>query len=308
MKRYLIFATLSVLLLAACGAKAENYEMESPVEPAIAYDGDMYEETVAEELSARETTGIAVQAAQQERLVIKNADLRIVVDDPEAKMDAISALADSLGGHVVSSDIYQTYADNGMKVPEGSITIRVPAERLDDVLKEIKADAVDVESENISGQDVTDQYVDLQSRLKAKKATEAKLLEILEQAQTTEETLNVYSELQVVQSDIEVLTGQINYYRQSAAMSLVSVSVIASEKAKPIEIGGWELGETASKAVQNLIDYLQGFVRFIITFIILVIPVLLTIALPFYLAFLAFRAFLRRRKKKAQKTAAPKKE
>lgn len=300
MKRYLIFATLAVLLLAACGAKAENYAMESPaVAPAM--DMDIYEETMTDDLSAR-STGTGVQAAEQERLVIKNADLRIIVDDPEAKMDAIAALADSLGGHVVTSNIYQTYADNGVKVPEGSITIRVPAERLDEALEKIKADVVEVDSENISGQDVTDQYVDLQSRLKAKKATEEKLLEILAQAQTTEETLAVYSELQVVQSDIEVLTGQINYYKQSAAMSSISVSVIASEKSKPIEIGGWKLGETASRAVQNLIDYLQGFVRFLITLVILIIPVLLTIVLPFYLAFLAVRAFLRRRKAQKEKT------
>ena len=160
----------------------------------------------------------------------------------------------------------------------------------------------EVNSENISGEDVTDQYVDLESRLKAKKAAEEKLLEFMEQAETTEETLAVYSQLQIIQSDIEILTGQMNYYERSAAMSSISVHIIAIEKSKPIEIGGWKLGETASKAVQNLIDYMQGFVRFLINFIILILPVLITIFLPIYLIFIGIRALLRKRRaKKAEK-------
>ncbi len=308
MKRFLFFASLALLLLTACGgAKAENYADESPA-LAPAQPLSVYTDEAAEDnASMRNTTGIAAEAIQQKRLVIKDADLRLVVDDPEKKMDEIVALANSLGGYVVNSEIYQTYADSGAKVPEGNISVRIPAEKMDTALEEIKTNVVEVDSENISGQDVTDQYVDLQSRLKAKKATEENLLKILAEAQTTEETLAVYSELQIIQSDIEVLTGQINYYEQSAAMSSINITLIASEKIQPIEIGGWKLGETTSKAVQNLINYLQGFVRFIITFVILVIPVLITIFLPFYLAFLALRAFLRRRKKKTVKTP-PQKE
>ncbi|RLD06288.1 MAG: hypothetical protein DRI32_02825, partial [Chloroflexi bacterium] len=228
---------------------------------------------------------------------------------PKAKMDEIVSLAKSLGGYVVSSNIYQTYADNGSEVPEGNISIRVPAEKLDAALAQIKAEVVEVDSENVSGEDVTDQYVDLQSRLKAKKAAEEKMLEIMAQAKTTEETLAVYSQLQIIQSDIEVLTGQINYYERSAAMSSISINVIASEKSKPIEIGGWKLGETASKSVQNLINYLQGFTRFIINLIILVLPVLVTIFLPFYLIFIGLRAIVRRnRKKKVSKITPETKE
>ncbi|MBT3713455.1 MAG: DUF4349 domain-containing protein, partial [Anaerolineae bacterium] len=193
---------------------------------------------------------------------------------------------------------YQSYADSGARVPEGNITIRVPSEKMDAALEQIKENAEEVNSENVSGEDVTDKYVDLQSRLKAKKAAEEKMLEIMAQATTTEETLAVYSQLQIIQSDIEVLTGQINYYERSAAMSSISVNVIATEKSKPIEIGGWKLGETASSAVQNLIDYLQGFVRFLINFIIFILPVLITLFLPFYLVFLGIRAIVRKRRAK----------
>jgi hypothetical protein len=309
MKRYWIILVAVLVMLTSCaGARSsadyameEGFAMEAPA--AAPMEMEVFAESM--DASAGNSVSSSVEAAQVERLVIKNADLTITVDDPEITIVDITALADALGGHVVSSNVYQTYANNGTRVPEGTITIRVPSESLNDALERIKEDAVEVENENVSGEDVTDQYVDLQSRLKAKKAAEAKLLEIMEQADTTEDTLNVYAQLQVIQSDIEVLTGQINYYERSAAMSSINVMVIATEKSKPIEIGGWELGETASEAVQDLIDYVQGFTRFMIRFVIFTLPVLVTLALPFYLVFLGVRALYRRnRKKKAEKAAA----
>lgn len=303
MKRYWIAVIAIIILLTGCASASEktmeaqnfapdmNMEMEMPAAPEAMMDSE-----------TRSVSGSSVEAAQQERLVIKNADLSITVDDPEAKIKAIATLANSLDGYVVSSNTYQSYANNGIKVPEGTITIRVPSESLDAALERIKADAVEVDSENVSGEDVTDQYVDLQSRLKAKKAAEEKMLEIMEQAKNTEETLATYSQLQIIQSDIEVLTGQINYYERSAALSSITVRVVATEKSKPIEIGGWELGETASEAIQDLIDYMQGFTQFLVRFIIFTLPVLITIFLPFYLVFLGIRAIVRRnRKKKAAK-------
>ena len=305
MKRYLIATLIVLVMLTGCGAAQSAAPLDS-MEQSVAFapmadmdDMEGFPEPMSEEAgSSRNTAGSSVEATQQERLVIKNADLRITVDDPEAKMDEIAELATSLGGHIVSSNTYQTYANSGVQVPEGNITIRIPSADLDDALDKIKDNVVEVDSENVSGEDVTDKYVDLQSRLKAKKAAEEKMLEFMQEAQTTEETLAVYTELQIIQSDIEVLTGQINYYERSAAMSSISVNVIASEKATPIEIGGWKLSETASDAVQNLIDYLQGFVRFMINFIIFVLPVLVTIFLPFYLVFIGIRALIRRNRKK----------
>lgn len=309
MKRYWIALLAALVLLSSCaGAGADNFAMEESVAMAPAAEpmADFAADSAME--GEMRSTSSGVEPAQQERLVIKNADLGITVDDPDVTIEEISELAESFGGHVVSSSTYQTYANNGVRVPEGEITIRVPSEELNDALKAIKASALEVDYENVSGEDVTDQYVDLQSRLKAKKAAEEKLLEIMDQAETTEDTLNVYYQLQQIQSDIEVLTGQINYYERSAAMSAISVRIVASEKNQPIEIGGWELGETASEAVQDLIDYMRGFTQFLIRFIIFILPVLLTIALPFYLVFLGIRALWRRRRAKKAAQAEMKEE
>lgn len=309
MKRYLIAVVIMLVLLTGCAgappspefAMEESYAPEGV--PMMDADMAVEAESMPNEAGERSTStsGTSVEAAQQERLVIKNANLSITVADPEEKIEAITALATSLGGYVVSSNTYQSYANSGERVPEGNITIRIPAEKLDSALEKIKANVDEVNSENVSGEDVTDQYVDLQSRLDAKEAAEAQMLKIMEDATTTEETLAVYSELQIIQSDIEVLKGQINYYERSAATSSISIEVIATEKTEPIEIGGWELGATASNAIQNLINYLQGFVKFMINFILFVLPVLFTLILPFYLVFIAVRAIIRRRRNKKEK-------
>ena len=233
-----------------------------------------------------------------ERLVIQNVDMSIVVADPKARMEEIADLAVEMGGFVVSSNIYQTtYGPNSIEVPEASMTIRVPSERLDEALEKVKADVVDVTYENRSGQDVTSQYVDLQSRLKAKQAAEAKLLEFLEASTETEDALAVYVQLQQIQSEIEVLKGQIQYYEESAALSAISIRLIAEETVKPIEIGGWKLQGTANDALQDLIQFTQGFTRFLIRFVLLILPALILIAIPAFLIFLGGRALFRRFKK-----------
>ena len=266
---------------------------------------DMYAlEAPASAPMARDATGQlltsnGVDVAQQvERKVIKDASLSVVVKDPEASMKAISALAEQLGGYVVSSSTSQSnYGPNNSSMPSGNISIRIPAEKLNDVLEQIKKDAVEVTSENISGQDVTDQYVDLTSRLSAKQAAEKKLTEIMEAAEKTEDVMAVYAQLQQVQSDIEVLKGQIKYIDQSAAMSSVNVYLAAEESIQPIQIGPWKPEGAAKQAVEDLVYFFQNFVEFLIRFVIFTLPALIMIAIPLFLVYLGGRAIYRRFRK-----------
>ena len=269
-------------------APAMEMPAAAPLAPDMAMD------------SASSVSNVA-QLADVERKIIKNASLTVVVKDPLQSMDDITKLAEQLGGYVVSSNVYQSnYGPNAITVPEGNISIRIPAERLNEVLEQIKSSAVEVQSENVSGQDVTDQYVDLQSRLAAKQAAERKLLQFLDQADKTEDVLAVYSQLQQVQSDIEVLKGQIKYIDQSAALSSVNVTLIAEAGTQPIEIGGWKLQGTANEAVQDLILFTQGFTRFLIRFFLSYLPALILIGVPLFGVFLGGRALVRRfRKAKA---------
>jgi hypothetical protein len=259
-------------------------------EPAIDFYG-------SDAAKSEEMANSAAQVQTQERMVIENADLAIVVTDPKARMAEISKMASEMGGFVVSSNLYQSYTGTGMEVPEASIVIRVPSERLDEALDRIKAGTVDVQYENRSGQDVTNVYVDLQSQLKAKQAAEQQLLEILEKAETAEDVLAIYLQLESIQTQIEQLKGQIKYYEESAALSSISVRLIAEESTQPIEIGPWTPQGAAKDAVEDLIRFAQNFAEFLIYFVISVIPSLILIAIPLYLVFLGGRAIFRRVRK-----------
>lgn len=249
----------------------------------------------AEEAARQSVDSSVVNQQGQDRLVVKNADLAIVVNDPEARMKEISALATEMGGFVVSSNLYQSYyGPNSIEVPEATVVIRVPSERLDEALERIKQGAVDIDHENVSGQDVTSQYVDLQSQLRAKEAAEEKLLEILDQATRAEDVLAIYLQVQQVQTEIEMLKGQIKYLEESAALSSISVRLIAEESAQPITVGPWTPGGAVKEAIEDLIRFAQNFVDFLIYFVLSILPSLILIAIPLYLVFLAGRAVYRR--------------
>ena len=302
MKRSLaLIGILATLVLSACATAAAPTAAPAARQSLAGGAAPVLPETFTDANKAVGQSGQSVPPAvansvpaPTDRLVIQNADLSIVVKDVNARVKQIEDMAKVMGGFIVSVNVSQTYTSSGNQVPQAQIVIRVPQEKLEDALTQIKQDTVDVQNETRSGNDVTDQYVDLQSRLTAKQAAEAQLLKIMQDATKTQDVLDVYAQLQQVQSDIEVLKGQIKFYEQSAALSAISVNIIAEETVKPLVVGGWKPQGVARDAIQNLIYFWQAFVDFMIRFFLYILPVLLTIALPLYLVFLILRWVIRK--------------
>jgi hypothetical protein len=153
--------------------------------------------------------------------------------------------------------------------------VRVPQEKLTEALNKIKAEVVEVRNESTSGQDVTKEYTDLGSQLKNLEATEKKLTEIMDKATETEDVLAVFNQLTQIRGQIEVIKGQMKYYEQSAALSAVSVRLIADKAVQPIEIAGWQPQGEARDALQALVKFLQSSVNFLIWLAIFFLPVAL---------------------------------
>jgi len=272
--------------------------MPAPMEPQYAEESGKdlaYDEAVTS--SDIQTNGI-------ERIVIRNADLSIVVDEPLEAMNTIGRMAERMGGYIVSSNSWKTSNYKGIEIPEANISIRVPAALLNQALDEIKEllndKELDLLSENVSGQDVTKEYTDLNSRLKNLEDAEAQLKLILDEAYKTEDVLNVFNQLTYYREQIEVTKGQIKYYEESAALSSVSVRIQANEAVNPITVAGWKPSVTVSKALQSLVNALQSIVDGAIWLILLIIPILVIILLPFYLLFLLVRALVRKSKSRKQ--------
>jgi len=314
MKKNAVFVVLALLLvLAACAPKASvPFSLGAPDEVrAPGYDSLAQEAPVADAYNEGMTQPNEMPYGQsgtensttaiQERLVIMNAELSIVVSDPDIKVDAIARMANQMGGFVVSMNIYQTYAPRGEVVLEGRISIRVPATSMDNAINQIKGDAIEVRNETRSGQDVTQQYVDLESRLRSMESARDQLEQIMLNATETEDVLSVFNQLEYYREQIEVVKGQMQYFEEASAYSLITVTVIAEETIQPLEIGGWKPEGVARDAVQALIQFLQSLVDFLIWLVILVLPILLIIFGPFVLVGLGIRSAIRKRKAKKAK-------
>ncbi len=326
MKKRIVFVFVAlVLVLAACGTKATSTPSPEQYSPSTGGNGaPSYGNAPAPTQSYAGTTETskspgdvsANSAALQARLVIMNADLTIVVPDPKAKVEAISQMANNLGGFVISMNMYQATTQSGQIAPEGTISIRVPADKLENALSQIKTDAVEVRNETRSGQDVTAAYVDLQSQLTNLEMAETDLQAIMDEAKNnpnsnttskTQDVLDVYNQIISVRGQIETIKGQMQYYQQASAYSLINVTLVAEETIQPIEIGGWKPEGVARDAIQSLIKFWQGFVNFLINLFLLVLPVLITVFGPIALVVWGIIALVRRNKvRKAQKAAQAK--
>ncbi|OHA76938.1 MAG: hypothetical protein A3H01_02370 [Candidatus Wildermuthbacteria bacterium RIFCSPLOWO2_12_FULL_40_9] len=163
------------------------------------------------------------------RLVIKSGYLGVTVKDIASSVKKIIEYAESKNGWVVSSSVSEEE-----QVPIGSVAVRVPADGFDDALSFVRNLAVKVSYENSRGQDVTEEYVDLESRLTNLEATSAQLLKLMERAGKLSEVLEVQRELTRTRQEIEIIKGRMKYLDENVKMATVSVDLALSEELLPV--------------------------------------------------------------------------
>lgn len=281
MKNTFRFITLFMLvtLLAACAPQAVSPE----VAPIAKRDSSQGAGSAPSTTTYRAADG-KTSNAPTDRIVIKNADLSIVVENPFAAMEAITRLSSEMGGYVVNSRTYKITTDSGVEVPEADITIRVLSEKLDDALdrirKLVKDTGKDIRSESVTGQDITLEYIDLKSRQSNLEQTEKQLLRIQETATKTDDVLNVLTRLNDIRQQIESIKGQIKYYDESSKLSAVHVQLVAAAGISPITIGGWEPVGVARDALQALVYFGKFLVNALIWIVIFFVPIFLVFGLP----------------------------
>ncbi|MCW5875258.1 MAG: DUF4349 domain-containing protein [Anaerolineales bacterium] len=308
-KKYLRLALAGLLslglLLSACAAAApahvDGFTSEGVFEaPGLAMDmrGEAAAMPAMEPSAGGASAPNAAPSTNSGRLVIRHANLSIVVDAPEQRLEEIAAMAERMGGFVVNSNVYKSSLASGIEVPRGHITIRVPTELYHQALDEIRAGAYDVPSDSQSGQDVTAEYTDLQSRLRNLQAAETLLRQIMEEADDTEDVLYAFHELNRITEQIEVLRGQIKFYEESAALSAISVEIIANAAVQPIRVGPWSIEGAARQALEDLVRTLQNLTEFLVWVVLYLLPVLVVIALPVWLISIPLRRWLANRKSK----------
>lgn len=220
----------------------------------------------------------------QDRLIVRNGDMSLVVKDVTQARDDIAQLATRLEGYVVSTAI--TGKDLNLR---GNIVIRVPDTKFETALSELRKLSVRVNTERTSSQDVTEEYTDLQARLKNAEAAESQLLELLQRADKVDDILQVYQQLTQVRQQIEQLKGRIQYLERSSSMSLISVNLEPESSATPVVSPGWNFWEIIKAAARGFVIFGQIFIT-VLVWLVFFIPIWGTVLTIIY---------WRRRKKRA---------
>lgn len=212
-----------------------------------------------------------------ERKIIRNANLTVEVTSPADNQRKITSIAESHQGFVVTSEATQSASEDKAK-PEVTINlvVRVPAAQFNQVMEEIRATATRILQEKITGQDVTEEFIDLEARIKNQKALEAQFIEIMKRAGKVEDALEVQTQLADVRTEIEKLEGRKRFLENQASLSTISIT-LQSPTQIVNAVGFWY---SIRSAFADGVDVATTIIFFLIRTVIALLPLLIFIVLP----------------------------
>ena len=304
MKRWISIILVGLLLLSGCSAGSdgamdynEEYAASEPAEAPMP-DGVDYGDEVASDM----------EQGMSEQKLIKQGNIRIRVSDSLETAERIEAQVEALGGYVASSSQYSQNYD-GQVYYDVDMDVRVPSASFDRLVEEIKGYG-DVEHASDSVQDVTQQYIDLEARIKNLKAEEERFVAIFEQADTVEDMLAVERELARLRGDIESLEGQFRYLSNRVDYASLQIG-IEEERIKSAEFEGLGFSQFLKRMGSAFSRGLYGFFEFtgnlLVQFAYMLPFILLLSAVLLVVATLTRRHRKRKGERQSEKSAEPEK-
>lgn len=317
MKRLSLAALiLASLLFSACGTSERSGSLGSPTsvtsEPEYqnASAANTSTESAPDQLRkmgggggggrnepATETISVDQASASQQtpvpadRKIIRNAELDLESEAPDEAQTRITAIAEQMGGFVVESQ--QSSSDvRSSRRDIVSMTVRVPSAKFGETLEAIRNASGRVVVESVKGQDVTQEFIDIEARLKAQQALEAQFTEIMKRANTVEDALEVQRQLAVVRGEIEKIEGRKRFLENQSSLSTIKLRI---RTPAVISAGGPGFFTRLTDSINTGLDSALDFVLGLITVLIAALPFLLFICLPAYLIFRYFWRKARRR-------------
>ncbi len=210
---------------------------------------------------------------QAKRIIVEETSMSLVVLKVKETADKIIDLAKANGGFMVSTTISQPE-----EAPFATVIVRIPADKVKGTIDEYRKLAVKVTSENVMGTDVTDQYVDLEARLKTLEATKSKFEEIMSRATQVQDILMVQRELISLQDQIDALKGRQKYLEQTASLSKITIYLSSDEMALPYAPSkAFRPAVVFKLAVRSLVNTARGLAEkgiWIIVYGVIWVPVL----------------------------------
>lgn len=279
---------LALTALAGCSNAQKSYDKASPTSaqkaPASAAPQGGSTKTVQDgqlkNASLSDAEASQQSGAAAERKIIRNAELSLESDAPTEGQRKVTAIAEANGGFVVTSESKQSNIEGQLK-PDMTVTVvvRVPAAQFNTVLDQIRGVGSRVTLEKVTGQDVTQEFMDTEAHIRTKKALEAQFLEIMKQARTVSEALEVQRQLAEVRGEIEKLEGRRRFLENQSSLS--TITVILQPPGQIVSSSGFFA--SIKRAFSDGIDIAATITLFLIRAILAFIPVLLLIFLPIWL-------------------------
>jgi hypothetical protein len=200
-------------------------------------------------------------ASQVARKVIANASMTLVVADTQSTVGQIEAIVDGVGGYIADTNFYKS-SYSGNELLRGTMTLRVPADQLRGMMEQLRGLAIDVRSENITREDVTDQYSDVEAQLRNLRTTEDELRALLTEVRekpnsTPEDIMAVHYRITEIRGQIEQLQGRQNMLDNLVSLSTLNVELIPDALNQPIVETGWRASVIVREATRALVSTLQ---------------------------------------------------
>ncbi|MFY0545327.1 DUF4349 domain-containing protein [Brevibacillus sp. H7] len=289
-KRLLFVTSLLVvlcILMAACsaphsqsGAAKTSNQAETEVSHDSAAPGSSHANSAPAQPTAENpsvpSSGVMSSPAISSRKMIYKANVQAEVENFAKARSSLTSLVTRFQGYILSSSEYESDQEKG-----GDIVVRIPQAGFSSFLEELDKLATKIPVRSIEGQDVTEEYVDLSSRLKARQAVEARLLQFMADAKKTENLLKISSDLAGVQEEIERIKGRMRYLDKNVAYSTISLVLVEKKViAKLDDVTDASTWEHAWLSFHQSLLAILSFLKWLIVFIAGSIPVVLFLAIP----------------------------
>jgi len=236
-----------------------------------------FDQTEKVALTQLDKSGETTEAA--DRKIIRNAEITIEVPSTTDAQHQVTSIAETRGGFVVTSEAKQRESnDPAQRTLDIKLVVRVPSNQFGRAFDEIKKLAGNTPSEKVTSQDVTEDFIDLEARIKTQKALEVQFLEIMRQANKIADALEVQRQIAEVRTDIEKLEGRKRFLENRSSLSTINVNI---QTPKPV-IAVTETGfrQSLREAVSDSISLASDLVLFFARFLIMMAPVALFVLLP----------------------------
>ena len=296
-KKIIIAAIIIVVGLALYNTFKQTGTKQVSLPPSASlYSGSLTEEAApATNLGIDKSTGRAIgipplqpdgtadfeDVTREDRLIIRDAQFSLVSENVQASVDQLTNHATSAGGFITNVNV-----SNLERAPYATVSFRVPVERFEETRSLVRSLGIKTVSEQVTGQDVTEQYVDTEARLKNLRASEEQFAAIMKQAVKVEEVLAVQQQLERVRGQIEQAQGRMQYLTRSAKLATFNVTISADEEDLPLidPVERWRPLAIAKAALRSLIKAFQSLGTKLI-WIIIFIPIWLPVIIIAYLIY-----------------------